>query len=294
MIDFQPAEMLVLQARQRFEEDHRRTVAIAVEQGEAALGLIFEQAADQRHDGRDPRPAGDADQMPLLLGVEIGSERPVRRHDVDRVAGLQLIADPVGKQPAADALDGHQPVIVVGRGAQRIIAPHFLAIERRAERQMLPRPERELVAQLGRNFEADRIRLVRLRHDLRDPKRVEMLGHPTRSRRGRYAAGTASPPANGRDVRCDGRAGRRGSGAGPRAARASRRRAPRRSPSDIPPRTARGSGAMPASIAACSASSTSNSSGTKRQHQSSPSAMRRALSSVPSPRRIVHSDASSR
>ena len=31
MIEFEPAEMLVLQRRQRFEEDHRAAVAIAVE-----------------------------------------------------------------------------------------------------------------------------------------------------------------------------------------------------------------------------------------------------------------------
>src|SRR5438270_7588563 len=34
MIDFEPAEMLVLQSCERFEKDHRAAVAIAVEQGE--------------------------------------------------------------------------------------------------------------------------------------------------------------------------------------------------------------------------------------------------------------------
>ena len=47
--------------------------------------------------------------------------------------------------------------LVGGRGAQRIIAPHLLAVDRRAQRQMLAGLEREAVAQFGRNFEADRI-----------------------------------------------------------------------------------------------------------------------------------------
>ena len=43
--------------------------------------------------------------------------------------------------------------------------------------QVLAGLERELVAEVGRNFEADRIGLVRLGDDLGDPQRVEMLGH---------------------------------------------------------------------------------------------------------------------
>ena len=73
-----------------------------------------------------------------------------------------------------------------------------------------------------------------------------MLGHSTRSRRGRCAADTASPRANGRDARCDARAARRGSAAGRPAPRASRRRAPPRSPRDTRPRSSRGSARNPA------------------------------------------------
>ena len=181
----------------------------------------------------------------LFAGVEFGREAAVRHHHVDRVAGLQLIADPVGEQPAADALDGHHPVGLVGRGAQRVIAAHFLAVDRRAKRQMLTRLERESLAQLGRDFEADRIGFGGLRDDLRDLQRVEMNRPSTRSRRDRCAAGTASPRANGRDVRCDGRAGRRGSDAGPRALQAALQQAPRRWPSDILPRTHAGRARSP-------------------------------------------------
>ena len=63
----------------------------------------------------------------------------------------------------------------------------------------------------------------------------------------------------------------------------------RRSPRDIRPRSCAGRARSRARSALRAVSSTSNNSGTKRQHQSSPSAIRRALSSVPSPSRIVQS-----
>ena len=60
---------------------------------------------------------------------------------------------------------------------------------------------------------------------------------------------------------------------------------PPRLPSDTHLQTRAGRVRRLRSISACSVSSTSKSSGTKRQFQSRPSAIRRALSSVPSPRR---------
>ena len=60
------------------------------------------------------------------------------------------------------------------RGAERIIAPHFLAVDGRPQRQMLARLERERAAKLGRNFEADRIGFGGLGDDLRDFQRVKM------------------------------------------------------------------------------------------------------------------------
>ncbi len=43
MVDFEPAEMLVLERGERLEEDHRAAVAVAVQQSEAALRLIFQR-----------------------------------------------------------------------------------------------------------------------------------------------------------------------------------------------------------------------------------------------------------
>ena len=63
MVDFEPTEVLVLQRGKSFEKNHRLAVAIAIEQGEAALRLLAQEGLDQRHDWRDSRAAGDADQV---------------------------------------------------------------------------------------------------------------------------------------------------------------------------------------------------------------------------------------
>jgi hypothetical protein len=104
----------------------------------------------------------------------------VRRHYIDRVAGLELVSDPVGEQPAANTLDGHHPVALVRRGAERVVSPYFLAVERRAKSQVLPCAKCKLVPQRGRHVEADTVRLACLRDDFRDPQCVEVLGHMVR------------------------------------------------------------------------------------------------------------------
>ena len=224
----EPPHVTVLELGQPLEENHRLAVAIAVEQSESAGRFHAQGGADQRHDRRDPRSPRNPDIAPRGPRFERRCERPVRRHDVDHVARAQRLGDPVRKHPARDALDGDFDRALVRRGAQRIITPHLLGPDVGLERQMLPRLESERLGQLGRHLEPDRHRLVGLGHDLGNPQRVEMLGHPTRQRRGRCAANAASPPANGRDARYDARAVRRGSAAGRRVRQVSLRPAPPR------------------------------------------------------------------
>ena len=108
---------------------------------------------------------------------ELRREAPVGDHHLDRVARLELVADPVREEPAADALDGNHPVPVRRRRTQRIIAPYFLAVDRRPKRQMLSGPEAKSLAQIRGNFEADRIGFGGLRNDLRDLQRMEVGAH---------------------------------------------------------------------------------------------------------------------
>ncbi len=109
--------------------------------------------------------------------IEAGRERTVRRHDVDFVTGFQMIADPVGKDSAGNPLHGHHQVAIRRGGAKRIVAADFLAANVGAKCQMLACLEAKRLLQLVGNGEPDRVRLVGLGHDFRNPKRVKMLGH---------------------------------------------------------------------------------------------------------------------
>ena len=76
MIKLEPAEIAVLEGRQFLQEDDRVGVAVAVEEGEAALRLGAQRRLDQRYHRRDPRPAGEADIATLRRGIELHRERP--------------------------------------------------------------------------------------------------------------------------------------------------------------------------------------------------------------------------
>jgi hypothetical protein len=177
MVERQSAEVAILQVSQLFEEDDRAAVAIAVEQGELALRFFLQCCSQKRQDWRDARAASNPDKVTLGGRREFGREAAVRRHDFDRVAGLEAIADPVRKNAAGDALDRDHPVLLGRRSAQRVVAANFLTADGRFQRQMLPGFEGESVAKFGGDFEADRIGFGGLGNDLRDLQRVEMRAH---------------------------------------------------------------------------------------------------------------------
>ncbi len=95
MVERQATDVAVLQVRELLEKDDRAAVAISVEQGELAAGLFFKGGLEQRHDRGDPGAAGNSDDVASCLARELGRERPVGRHHLDRIAGLELVADPV-------------------------------------------------------------------------------------------------------------------------------------------------------------------------------------------------------
>jgi hypothetical protein len=81
-----------------------------------------------------------------IMGVmPLPPAKAVRRHDRQPVAGLEVIAGPVGEEAAGDALDGDLELVVGGRGAQRIVATHFLPVDDRHDGEMLAGLEAILV-----------------------------------------------------------------------------------------------------------------------------------------------------
>src|SRR6185369_3889294 len=97
-------------------------------------------------DRRDARAASNPDDMTLGGGREFGREAAMRRHDFDRVAGLEAITDPVRKNAAGDALNRDHPVLLCRRRAKRVVPANLFTADSRFQRQMLSGFEGKSVA----------------------------------------------------------------------------------------------------------------------------------------------------
>ena len=133
--------------------------AVAVEQKEAAVRLARQHALDDRQDRRDAGAGGKADIDPRLAGRMRDAEAAGRRHHVEFVAGLQFVGGPVRERAAIDLLHRDAQFAVVGAGADRIGAAHFLAVHRGAQGQVLAGREAVVVRQLLRDRKGHRHRI---------------------------------------------------------------------------------------------------------------------------------------
>ncbi|CAK0137292.1 Uncharacterised protein [Burkholderia pseudomallei] len=160
VVEGEPLHEAVLQVLEFLGEHDRIDAAIAVDQRERAARLELERRLDDREHGRDPRAARERDVLLAVPGVQVREEAAVRRHHVDRVAGLERIEREVREAAAAHALDADAQLavaVVIRRAdADRIRAAGFLAVDVRLQRDELALREAVSVAQLGRHFERHR------------------------------------------------------------------------------------------------------------------------------------------
>ena len=138
MEDREPLHEAVFQFFQRLAKQHAAGRAVAVEQEEPAVRLARQHALHDRQDRRDAGAGGEADIDPRLVGRMRDAEAAGRRHDVEFVAGFQFIGGPARERAAIDLLHRDPQLAVVGAGADRIGAAHFLAVHGRAQGQILP------------------------------------------------------------------------------------------------------------------------------------------------------------
>ena len=109
--------------------------------------LARERRLDDRQDRRDAAARGERDVVALRRLVERDVEVPHRRHDVERVAGLQLLVRPRREHAARRALDRDPQLVVLHGRADRVRATHVLSVDDRAQRQVLALRVAELLAQ---------------------------------------------------------------------------------------------------------------------------------------------------
>ena len=95
----------VLQVLQGFVEHHTVHAAVAVDQGEFALGLLFQGAGQDGQDGRDARACGKA--HAVNRSGALHHKAAIGRHHAQGVARFQLGGRPVGEHAPFDGADAH-------------------------------------------------------------------------------------------------------------------------------------------------------------------------------------------
>ena len=192
---FQPAGKAGAERVELAPEDDLVVVRIGVEKARRQRGFV-EHLLDQRNDRRDAAAAGEQHGRPVPAAQD---EAPAGRRDLNDVARLRDVVEPVGSDPAPDPLDGNLQLGVAGRRArQRVAALNAAVARRNPERQELA----GLVAEQGRMFsgrpELERPSIRGLIDDLAYRERIEFhrcidaTGIPSRAGgRGRASADRA-------------------------------------------------------------------------------------------------------
>ncbi len=170
----EPGEEAVLERGELLLEHHGAGSAVAVEQRELARRLGHERGLDEREQRRDPAAGGEADVVRAMIGRERHVEVPERRHHVEPVADPQRFVRPLREHAARVALDRDPQNAVLRARADRVGAPHVLAADVGAQRQVLAGGEAECVDERRRHGERDRHRVARLALDLRHREAMEL------------------------------------------------------------------------------------------------------------------------
>ncbi len=169
----QALQIAVLQVFQLFAKQCTGAGAVAVQQGDAAVGLGFQGGLDDRQDRRDAAAGGDGQVVAVAGGIEFNAEMPGGRHHFQAVPGLQLLVGKRGKTTACDALDSNPQFTVVDAGADRVGAAHFLAVQLGAHHQVLALGVMKAVLQVLRNLEGDGHRVTGLGAHILDGQAVK-------------------------------------------------------------------------------------------------------------------------
>ena len=168
------AEVGVLERRQLLLEHHRAGRAVAVDEREAARRLRGQRGLDDRQQRRDAAAGGEAQ---VVLATRSASSGTLKWPS----GGMTSIVSPAfsalvgpGREHAAGRLlDRDAQRAVLHRRTDRIRAAHVLAVDVRAQRQVLALLVAELVAQRVRHGERDGDGVARFALDAGDGQRME-------------------------------------------------------------------------------------------------------------------------
>ncbi|MCY1425867.1 hypothetical protein D9M71_416730 [compost metagenome] len=169
----QALQVAVLQVFQLLAEQRAGAGAVAVQQGDAAVGLGFQGGLDDRQDRRDAAACRHGQVVAMARRVEFDAEMPGGRHHFQGVPGFELFVGKRRKASTDHTLDRDAQFTVVDPGADRIGAAYFFAVQLGAHHQVLALGEVEAVLQVLRNLEGDGHRVTGLGAHVLDGQAVK-------------------------------------------------------------------------------------------------------------------------
>ena len=132
----------------------------------------MQRLLDQRDHRRDAAAAGEQDRRSVAAAQD---EAPVGRRDIDDVARLRNVVEPVGDDAVPDPLDRDLQIgVAAGCARQRIAALDPPVVQGNTKRQKLPRLVTEQMRMLAVRPEPDRPCLRSLVYDLAYRERIEI------------------------------------------------------------------------------------------------------------------------
>ena len=135
--ELQPARVPVLQVLELLDEHDRVGAAVAVDHRAAAAGLLREDGRDDRDDRRDPAARGDERVVARWRRVELRPEAAGGRHHVEQVADPQPVRDVRGERPPGRWRTPTASSPLRRGRADRVRAPHLLAVLLAHDRHVL-------------------------------------------------------------------------------------------------------------------------------------------------------------
>ena len=177
VVELEPRQIAILEAREFFEEHDRVAGAVAIEQHELAVRLDGKAGFQQREDRRNARPPRQKHIAALAAFLECPGEAAVRRHGVDHVTGFDLAVRPGREAPLGHFLHGDAQFAFMGRDTDGIIAADFFPTDVDLQRQMLTGTKLEFLFQLFGHLEKNRHGVGRLPADIGNLELVESNGH---------------------------------------------------------------------------------------------------------------------
>ena len=161
MDELEAADVVVLDILEFLTKHDRARGAIAVEQRERAVRLGQQRRLDDAEHRGNAAAAGKGDVMLFVRRIQGNKEASHRRHDVQNVAGRDLLVSPAGKPPVGDLLDADAQVGILDGGADRVASTHLFAVDLGAKGQVLTLLKSKRFLMLCRHVERQHNRVTR-------------------------------------------------------------------------------------------------------------------------------------